>query len=98
MLEKLEGLADRYDELENQLASPNLYDDPERAAALTKEHRNLQPILKTYRAYQTACQDEQDAKELLEEAGFVNVQIFGDQSFDKPKPQEMRVHICATRE
>ena len=31
MLEKLEGLADRYDELENQLASPNLYDDPERA-------------------------------------------------------------------
>lgn len=69
MLEKLEGLADRYDELENQLASPNLYDDPERAAALTKEHRNLQPILKTYRAYQTACQDEQDAKELLEEAG-----------------------------
>lgn len=24
MLEKLEGLADRYDELENQLASPNL--------------------------------------------------------------------------
>ena len=69
MLEKLEGLADRYDELENQLASPNLYDDPERAAALTKEHRNLQPILKTYSAYQTACQDEQDAKELLEEAG-----------------------------
>lgn len=63
MLEKLEGLADRYDELENQLASPNLYDDPERAAALTKEHRNLQPILKTYRAYQTACQDEQDAKD-----------------------------------
>ena len=45
MLEKLEGLADRYDELENQLASPNLYDDPERAAALTKEHRNLNPIL-----------------------------------------------------
>ena len=37
-------------------------------------------------------------RELLEEAGFVNVQIFGDQSFDKPKPQELRVHICATRE
>ena len=37
-------------------------------------------------------------KELLEEAGFTGVQIYGDQSFDKPKPQELRVHICATRE
>ena len=37
-------------------------------------------------------------KALMEEAGFVNVQIYGDQSFDPPGPQEMRVHICATRE
>ena len=37
-------------------------------------------------------------KALLEEAGFTGVQIYGDQSFDKPKPQELRVHICATRE
>ena len=44
MLEKLEGLADRYDELENQLASPNLYDDPERAAALKKFAADSQDI------------------------------------------------------
>ena len=36
-------------------------------------------------------------KALLEEAGFVNVQIYGDQSFEPPGPQEMRVHFCATR-
>ena len=56
MLEKLEGLADRYDELESLLASPELYEDPSRAAALAKEQSNLQPIITAYRAYCDACQ------------------------------------------
>lgn len=68
MLEKLEGLADRYDELESLLASPELYEDPSRAAALAKEQSDLQPIITAYRSYRDACQEEADAKELLEEA------------------------------
>lgn len=69
MLEKLEGLADRYDELESLLASPELYDDPQRAAALAKEQSSLQPIIAAYRQYRAACVDERDAQELLTEAG-----------------------------
>lgn len=69
MLEKLEGLADRYDELESLLASPELYDDPQRAAALAKEQSDLQPIMTAYRQYRAACADERDAQELLAEAG-----------------------------
>lgn len=69
MLEKLEGLADRYDELESLLASPELYDDPQRAAALAKEQSDLQPIIAAYRQYRAACADERDAQELLTEAG-----------------------------
>ena len=69
MLEKLEGLADRYDELESLLASPELYEDPSRAAALAKEQSNLEPIITAYRRYRSACQEESDARELLEEAG-----------------------------
>ena len=42
--------------------------------------------------------EPQRLRELLEEAGFSGVQIYGDQSFEAPKPQELRVHICATRE
>ena len=69
MLEKLEGLADRYDVLESLLASPELYEDPSRAAALAKEQSNLEPIITAYRRYRSACQEEADARELLEEAG-----------------------------
>lgn len=69
MLEKLEQFADRYDELESQLASPELYQDPSRAAELAKEQSNLQPIITAYRQYCTACGDEKEALELLEDAG-----------------------------
>ena len=68
MLNKLEGLADRFDELESLLASPSLYDDPARAAALAKEQSELQPIITAYRQYAAAKQETQDALELLNDS------------------------------
>ncbi len=69
MLDKLEGLEDRYDELEGVLASPEIYADPPRAAALAKEQSELRPIVTAYRQYRAACQEERDARELMAEAG-----------------------------
>ena len=69
MLEKLEGLADRFDELEGLLATPDLYNDPARAAQLLKEQKELTPIITAYRTYAAATQEERDALELLDEAG-----------------------------
>ena len=68
MLNKLEGLADRFDELESLLASPSLYDDPARAAALAKEQSELQPIITAYRQYSAAKQETEEALELLNDS------------------------------
>ena len=35
--------------------------------------------------------------EILNETGFGNVQIYGDRTFDPPRPDELRVHIRADR-
>ena len=69
MLEKLEGLADRFDELQALLASPDLYSDPARAAQLLREQKELTPIITAYRRYAAAVQEQNDALELLDEAG-----------------------------
>jgi len=37
-------------------------------------------------------------KELLEEAGFTRIEIFGDRTWDAPEDDEMRVHFLAVRE
>lgn len=68
MLEKLEGLSDRYDELEGLLSSPDLYSDPSRAAQLLREQKELTPIVRAYRQYAAAVQEQNDALELLDEA------------------------------
>lgn len=42
--------------------------------------------------------EPEQLKALLEQAGFSRVQIYGDRNFAPPEAEEMRVHICATRE
>lgn len=42
--------------------------------------------------------DPQNLKRLLEEAGFGDIQIYGDRTFEAPAADEMRVHISAVRE
>lgn len=42
--------------------------------------------------------DPEELKSLLESCGFANVQVFGDRNFEKPKNDELRIHIAAVRE
>ena len=42
--------------------------------------------------------DPENLKRLLEEAGFTNIKIYGDRSFEAPTADEMRIHISAVRE
>lgn len=61
MLDKLQGIEERLVALEEELASPDLYNDPKNAAKLLKEQKDLTPIVDAYRKYK-------GAKETLEES------------------------------
>lgn len=65
MLDKLEGLETRYQELDRLLASPDLYDDPKNAAKLLKEQKDLNPIIMAYRELKKANQSLSDSLELM---------------------------------
>ena len=65
MTEKLQALAARFDELEARLAAPGLYDDPQNAAALLREHDRLAPIAAAAHALQAARQAQEEAREML---------------------------------
>jgi peptide chain release factor 1 len=51
MLEKLEKLRLRYDELTRELSDPHVYSDRRRAAQLGREQAQLQPIVELYPRY-----------------------------------------------
>ena len=63
MLEKLAFIEERLQTIEAQLAEPSLYDDPQAAAKLLKEQKEIAPIVDAYRLYKRAQQDAADAQE-----------------------------------
>ena len=65
MLEKLKQVEARYAEIEAKLADPAWYSDSEQIQKLYREQRELQSVVETYRAYQRAEADLEQAKQLL---------------------------------
>ena len=65
MLDKLQAVENRYEELCAKSEQPDFYEDPKKAAALLREKNDLEPIIEAYRAYRRAEQDMADAEELM---------------------------------
>ncbi len=69
MFEKLEVFKKRNTEITKLLCDPNVVSNQEKYRALMKEQKNLTPIVEKYNEYEKAKRDEEDAKQLLNEAG-----------------------------
>ncbi len=65
MLDKLQAVYGRYEELCARSEQPDFYSDPKKAAALLREKNDLEPIVEAYLAYRKAQQDMLDAEELM---------------------------------
>ena len=65
MLEKLQAVENRYDELCFKSEQPDFYNDPRKAAKLLRERNDLEPIIETYRAYKAAIREMEEAQELM---------------------------------
>lgn len=65
MLEKLKEIALRYEDLQAQLADPGVYGDAVRLRDVTRELKELEPIVAAYHAWGAAQASRADAEELL---------------------------------
>ena len=68
MFNKLNAVADKYDELEALLSDPDVMADMEKWQRYTREHAALTPIVAAYRDYQAALLTIAEDKGLLDEA------------------------------
>ncbi len=67
MIEKLQGIAQRYEEISNRLYQPEVTTQPDLYSALMKEANALRPITETYETYLTQQSRLNDAYEMLGE-------------------------------
>ena len=65
MLNKLQAVESRFEELCARSEQPDFYNDPKKAAAILRERNDLEPIIEAYRAYRQAERDMQEAQELM---------------------------------
>lgn len=67
MLEKLDSIAQKFDEITERLADPAVVMDQDLYKRLMKEHKNLSPIVEKYREYKQIQANYAEAEELLKE-------------------------------
>ena len=65
MLDKLKTITDRYEALTSQLEDPATYGSPDLLRRLTREQKEIEPVVEAYRAYRRAEDDLASAQELL---------------------------------
>ena len=65
LMDKLEGLRERYAEVGALLAEPEVASDPSRLRSLAREHAELGPIVECFVSYNATVDSIEDAREIL---------------------------------
>ena len=66
MLDKLEAIYARYQEIEQQMNDPQVTADMKRYVKLSKDYKDLQPIVKAYQEYKSLLDSIAECRELLD--------------------------------
>lgn len=66
MIEKLEGIRERFEEVGEWLSVPDAMQDMKRFSQLSKEYKDLEKIMEVYKQYASALDKQKGAKEILE--------------------------------
>lgn len=65
MFDKLDAVVDRFEQVNEKLADPTIYERQDEFQALNKERSNLEEVVKTYQEYRKLCSDLDEAKNIL---------------------------------
>ncbi len=67
ILDKLQGIQQKYQQIEKQLSDPQIISDNKKYVQLNREYRNLEPLVKAYKKYTQILEQLKSTKELLKE-------------------------------
>jgi peptide chain release factor 1 len=68
MLDKLEGIQDRYYYLEEKLSDPEVLADMKQFAKINKEYKDITELIQVFQKYKTASSNLESAREMLKDS------------------------------
>jgi peptide chain release factor 1 len=66
IISRLEGVKIRFEEVGQQLTDPEVINDVKRYIKLNKEYKDLEPVIAAFNEYKTLLQNEEEAREILQ--------------------------------
>lgn len=67
LLDKLKGIADRFDEVGRLITQPDVINDMKRFVRLNKEYKELEAVVRVYHAYKNVVENIASTRKILEE-------------------------------
>ncbi len=91
MFEKLESIEKTYEELTQQMTDPTVIGDQSRYTKVTKQHRELEPVVEKYRELRKLNSDIDGAKEILRET--TDEEMHELAAAELPELEEKRIKV-----
>ncbi len=88
MLERLESVAARYEEIGVEIAQPETIQDQDRWRKLMKEHAELAPLVETYQEYKQVTGRLREAREMLDDS---EMREMAQAEIDEMQPEAERL-------
>jgi len=84
MIEKLQQVEDRYEQIQQQLCEPEIIADMTQYQVLMKESKRLTPVTEKFREYKIFVQTQEEARELLDDP---EMREFAEEELEQAKAQ-----------
>ena len=97
MLDRLQSLADRYEEVTAQMGQPDVAADYERLQELAKERASLEDIVSLYRRFRETDVEIEDARNLLEEASDPEMESLAKDELEQLNEKKERLTLDIRR-
>lgn len=85
MLDKLEAIKERFDEVSRLIVDPDIISDMKQYIQLNKEYKDLQPIIETYKLYKNLLSNIETAKQMLKDE---EMKEMAKMELDELQPQQ----------
>ena len=95
MIDKLEKIHERYTEVEKLISSPEVVSDMKLYIQLSKEYKELEPIINAYKEYSNLISNINEAKEILKSSNDSEMKDMAKLELEEkiPKKEEMDEEI-----
>ena len=89
MLDKLSAINDRYLEVEKLISSSDVMNDMNLYVKLSKEYKELEPIIKVYKNYRDLLSNIEDAKQILSDSNDPEMKELAKIDLDENLPKKV---------